>query len=152
MILQLPVEIETAMVTHAYACHPNESCGLLAGDDDGRLRLVIATTNVLSSHTNYTIEPREHFKALRYAESRGWDIIGVFHSHPHTEGYPSSTDIRLAPDPTWIYFLVGMEDIHRPEVRAFSIIDGNVEEKDLDRQLPRETLATAPDHPTGAHT
>ena len=130
MTIDLPAEIETAMLTHAHWCHPRESCGLLLGTGPDDLRMLIATTNVLDSSTNYTIEPREQFAAHRYADRRGWDVVGVFHSHPHTEARPSPTDVRLAPDPTWLYLLVGMERHEDPDVRAFTIVDGPVTRSD----------------------
>ncbi len=124
-------QIQAAMVAHAENCHPEESCGLLASDGAGVIRMAYPLTNVLASATNYTIEPREHVKALRHAESRGWEITGVFHSHPHTGAYPSPTDVRLAPDPDWLYVIVGMEDRSRPVIRAFRIVDGHIQDQPI---------------------
>jgi len=124
----------TAMLVHAENCDPEESCGLIATDPDGILRMVFPLTNALRSSTNYTIEPREHFRAQRHADARGWEITGVFHSHPHTQAYPSPTDVRLAPDPGWLYLLVGMEDRGHPVVRGFRITDGRISEETLEVQ------------------
>ena len=88
MSVKLPAPIREAMLVHAYNCHPEESCGLLAGEPGGPLRMAYPLTNALHSPTNYTIEPTEHFRALRHAESAGWELVGVFHSHPHTGAYP----------------------------------------------------------------
>ncbi len=128
----LPDQIREAMVAHALACHPEEACGLLAADADGRIVFCYPTTNVLHSSTNYTIDPVEHFRALRHAEARGWELAGAFHSHPHTDAYPSETDVRLAAEPDWVYVLVGLADIGRPQVRAFRITDGRVGEIQID--------------------
>jgi proteasome lid subunit RPN8/RPN11 len=128
MTLSIHPEIRQAMLTHAYNCHPEESCGLLAGDESGAIRMAYPLTNVLRSRTNYTIDPREHFRALKHAERQGWDIVGVFHSHPHSEAFPSPTDVRLAPEPDWLYVLVGMEQIDRPDVRGFHIRQGLINE------------------------
>ena len=120
------------MVKHAYSCHPEESCGLLAGPVDGDVQLVFPTTNILHSSTNYTIDPKEHLSAIREADAAGMEIIGVFHSHPHTVGYPSVTDVSLAPDPTWLYVLVGMAEFASPTVRGFRIKDGAITEVPLE--------------------
>jgi proteasome lid subunit RPN8/RPN11 len=128
MTVDIHPEIREAMLVHAYNCHPEESCGLLAGDDSGAIRMAYPLTNVLRSPTNYTIDPGEHFRALKHAERQGWDIVGVFHSHPHTEAYPSPTDVRLAPEPDWLYVLVGMEQLDRPDVRGFHIRQGLITE------------------------
>ncbi len=132
MTIRVAAGIREQIVKHAYACHPEESCGLLAGPRDGDVQLAFPTTNILRSSTNFTIDPREHLSAIRDAEAAGMEIIGVFHSHPHTAGYPSVTDVSLAPDPTWLYVLVGMEDFESPSVRGFRISDGEITEERLE--------------------
>ena len=120
------------IVEHAYACHPEESCGLLAGSGNGDVQRAFPTTNILHSSTNYTIDPKQHLAAIREADQDEMEIVGVFHSHPHTAGYPSVTDVSLAPDPTWLYVLVGMEDYESPTVRGFRIQNGTITEVELE--------------------
>lgn len=132
MTVRIAAGLREQMVKHAYACHPEESCGLLAGSSDGNVDLAFPTTNILHSSTNYTIDPKEHLSAIREADAAGMEIIGVFHSHPHTAGYPSVTDVSLAPDPTWLYVLVGMEDLESPTVRGFRISNGEITEEPLE--------------------
>jgi len=130
-VIVVDPQIREAMLVHAENCLPEESCGLLAFGPDGRIRMAYPLTNDVHSNTNYTIEPREHFKALRHAEAQGWEISGVFHSHPDSAAYPSPTDVRLAPDPTWLYVVVGMGDRTNPEVRGFRILDGEIHDETL---------------------
>ena len=124
-------DVVTAMRVHAANCHPEECCGLLASDAGGVIRMAYPLTNSLRSPTNYTIEPREHIKALRHAESLGWEISGVFHSHPHTQAYPSPTDVALACEPDWLYVVIGMQTPDVPEIRAFHITNSQVHEQQL---------------------
>lgn len=119
-----------AMLVHARNCHPEEACGLLAFDTDGRVRMVYPLTNADQSESSYTIEPAEHFGALKHAEGCGWEIGGAFHSHPHSAAYPSATDIELAVSPRWLYVLVGMNGSD-PDLRAFRISEGEVREERL---------------------
>lgn len=134
MSIRLDAVLCGQMLAHAFACHPEESCGLLAGPSPYEVRRVFPTTNVLHSPTNYTIDPTEHLHAIREAELHDWEIIGVFHSHPHTESYPSVTDVTLAPDPSWLYMIIGMEQIDEPTVRAYRIMAGHITEEMLDVQ------------------
>jgi proteasome lid subunit RPN8/RPN11 len=76
----------------------------------------------------YTIDPRDHLRAERDAEDRGWEIIGVVHSHTHTEAYPSPTDVAQAPDPSWYYAIVSLRDETNPSLRSYRIVDGEVTE------------------------
>jgi [CysO sulfur-carrier protein]-S-L-cysteine hydrolase len=64
----------------------------------------------------------------REAEARGEQILGVYHSHTHTEAKPSPTDIAQAPDPTWRYVLVSLRDVH-PSVRGWRIRAGKIDEE-----------------------
>ena len=94
----------------------------------GRWRRCYPTRNVAASAKLYTVDPGEHLRADRDAEARGIEIIGVFHSHTHTDAYPSPTDVAQAPDPDWHYVLVSLRDTH-PMLRSYRIDGGRVDEE-----------------------
>jgi proteasome lid subunit RPN8/RPN11 len=130
--MEIPVDIHRAMVAHALFCHPEEACGLLAADEGGRLRMAYCLSNADRSPAAYTLDPQEHFRALRHAEAYGWHLAGVFHSHPASPAYPSPTDLARALEPGWLYVLVSLEDREAPAVRGFWIRDGRVEEEPME--------------------
>ncbi len=129
--MRLPRQIYDAIIAHARFEYPNEACGLLAADTDGNLRMAYCLTNRDSSPTTYTVDPTEHFRALRHAERSGWELAGVFHSHTHSAAYPSPTDVRQAMEPDWIYVIAGLRDLHDPDVRGYWIRNGKVSEEAL---------------------
>ena len=117
------------MVGHCYDGLPLEACGLLGGRPAiGKASVCYPTKNAAASSKLYTVDPLDHLKADRDAESQGLEIIGVFHSHTHTDAYPSPTDVAQAPDPTWHYVLVSLRD-EAPVVRSYTIVDGNIAEE-----------------------
>ncbi len=119
------------MARHALAEVPNEACGLLAGVLGAHVvEEVYPCANAEASPVVYTLDPLDHLRAGRDAERHGWEIVGVYHSHTHTEAYPSPTDVAKAPDPEWHYILVSLRD-DEPVVRSFTIVDGIVVEEDL---------------------
>lgn len=124
--VDVPAQIYEAMLMHSRYGYPQEACGLLAADQDGRLRMAYCLTNAERSESSYTIDPTEHFRALQHAESQGWNLTGAFHSHPHSEAFPSKTDLRLAAEPDWIYFIVGLNGA--AAVRAFLLDGGTISE------------------------
>ena len=126
MSVRLDAGLVAQMIAHAEVWHPEEACGLLGGPSPTDIRRVFPTVNVLHSQTNFTIDPTQHLHAIREAEQEGWDIVGVFHSHPHTGAYPSVTDVALAPDPSWLYVIIGMEKLNEPTVRAYRIVRGAI--------------------------
>jgi [CysO sulfur-carrier protein]-S-L-cysteine hydrolase len=117
----------TEMIGHAYDGYPLEACGLLAGRGDVVQRFV-ACTNEAASARIYTIPPQELLRAERAAEDDGMEIIGVFHSHTHSEPFPSPTDVEQAPDPGWHYVIVSLKR-EAPETRSYRIVDGGISEE-----------------------
>jgi len=128
-VLTLTKPLYEQMVAHCLAGLPDEACGLLGGDPrTGAVQTCYPTKNLAASAKLYTVDPKEHLRADRDAEANGHEIIGVFHSHTHTEAYPSPTDVGQAPDPGWHYVLVSLRDIE-PVVRSFRIVDGIISEE-----------------------
>jgi proteasome lid subunit RPN8/RPN11 len=121
----MPEEIRQAILTHAENTLPDECCGLIAGVE-GAIRFAYPLTNSDPSPVSFTVDPGEHFGAMSHAESQGWEISGVFHSHPTGEPSPSATDVAMAWDPLWIHLVVA-----RGEIAAFRIVDGEVEAVEL---------------------
>ena len=142
-MLRLPSEVYLTMIGHCIAGLPDEACGLLGGDPvTGEVTTCYPTRNVAASAKVYTVDPLEHLRADRDAESRGASILGVFHSHTHTDAYPSPTDVAQAPDPGWHYVIVSLRDTH-PVVRSYSIVDGKATEESVVLLGPRRPSAVA---------
>jgi proteasome lid subunit RPN8/RPN11 len=128
-MLRLGPEPYKRMVAHCYDGLPDEACGLFGGDPGtGKAHITYPTRNAAASARVYEVDPRDYLQADRDAEARGMQIIGVFHSHTHTDAYPSPTDVAQAPDPEWHYVLVSLKDLV-PVVRSYRIVDGNITEE-----------------------
>lgn len=72
---------------------PNESCGLLLGENDAVVE-ILPMRNVDESPLTFSIESTELVGAYNLAESKGLQVIAIFHSHP-AQPSPSSTDIKF---------------------------------------------------------
>ena len=119
------------MAAHSLRSLPYEGCGLLVGESGGaRVHRVVPAENVAASSRLYTVDPKALLHAYRDADEQGLDIIGVFHSHTHTDPYPSPTDVAQAPDPTWHYVIVSLRD-EVPSTRSFKIVAGVVHEEPI---------------------
>lgn len=117
------------MLGHAYDELPLEACGLLVGVGDKCTRFV-RTDNLAKSAIVYTVDPKQHLRAEIAAEDSGESIIGVMHSHTHTDAYPSATDIAAAPDPTWHYVIVSLRD-DAPMLRSWRIGEATFAEEQV---------------------
>lgn len=130
----LPIDPATwdAMVAHAWSDFPYEVCGLLGIADDGSITH-FPITNDERSMTYYVMNPKELLRAVREIEDNDWEMV-IWHSHTHTQAYPSATDIRLAMYPDATYAIVTLQDRDAPDVRAFRIVDGEVTERPVERR------------------
>jgi [CysO sulfur-carrier protein]-S-L-cysteine hydrolase len=122
-MLTVSVSQRDAMVASCIRALPNEGCGLLLGTVEGLVHEVIASDNVADSAKVYEIDPKLMLRATRRADAEGLEVIGVFHSHTHSEARPSPTDVRQAPDPAWHYVLISLMDTPA-DVRSYRVIDG----------------------------
>jgi proteasome lid subunit RPN8/RPN11 len=130
-MLRLPRDLYFEMVAHCIAGLPDEACGLLGGDPaTGSVERCYPARNAAASARVYTVDSLDLLRADRDAERHGLQLIGVFHSHTHTDAYPSPTDVAQAPDPGWHYVVVSLRDTH-PMVRSYRIREGSVEEESV---------------------
>ncbi len=117
-----------AMVWHSRYEEPAEACGLLAMDAQGSIRFVYCLTNSVEATDSFTIAPHEYFGASRHAERNGWEIAGLFHSHPSGHLIPSATDRSNAPGSDWLYVIVGTD-----EARIFRLVRGQFDQIGAER-------------------
>lgn len=138
--LRLSVTQYERILAHCYDGLPDEACGLLGGPVTGPLDHREATgfvsevypaVNADASARTYTVDGRDYLRAMRDAEARGDEIIGVWHSHTHTDPYPSPTDVRSAVDPLWLYAIVSLRD-DVPMLRAYRIRNDAISETRVD--------------------
>jgi proteasome lid subunit RPN8/RPN11 len=139
-VLRLTELQYATIIGNCYDGFPDEACGLLIGpwgidaQPTGAISLAYPCRNADASARTYTVDPRDMLAAGRLAEERGHEIVGVWHSHTHTDPYPSPTDVRQAVDPAWWYPIISLRD-SEPMLRAYRIVDGRIAEGqvELDR-------------------
>jgi len=104
---------------HSEKNSPNEACAILFGKTyDGNITVkeIFLTKNIENSPVNFTMSPEELILAYSKAERENLDVSAIFHSHPGSVAYPSSTDkkyMEINPVP-WVIF----SNIH-DEFRAY---------------------------------
>ena len=131
-VLSLNPEQIDHIQSHARDCYPQECCGLMLGhivDVGGELQKTLlglyttdnawdsasesidaqASEQTLTANRRYWIAPQDLFNAQKYARTQGWDIIGVYHSHPNHEAVPSECDRNWA-WPQYSYVIVAVNN------------------------------------------
>jgi [CysO sulfur-carrier protein]-S-L-cysteine hydrolase len=124
--MRIPRPLWDELIAHAQEDAPNECCGYLRAED-GRVAEVFRAENPRKSPYGYELDHKSLF-AANQLDDEGHEV-GIYHSHPKSPAEPSQTDINLAHYPHWTYLIVSLAG--EPEVRAWRIADGSVEEEDL---------------------
>ena len=130
-MVQVLQAVYDGMISHALEERPYECCGMLAGHD-GRITRQLRATNVADRKAvRYEVAPREILRIMDAIDDADLDHVGIYHSHTHTRAYPSATDIGLAAYPVF-YVIVSLVDFQNPQVKAYTITDGEVTEEPIE--------------------
>ncbi|MGH2808809.1 MAG: Mov34/MPN/PAD-1 family protein [Actinomycetota bacterium] len=123
MDIRIPSALVDEMISHLESERPNEGCGLF-GARDGEIVKVFRMGNASASPVRYSLDPKQQFAVYQKLEEEGWELGGVYHSHTHTEAFPSPTDVRLASEDV-PYVIVSLAE-NPPSIRAFRIVKENL--------------------------
>lgn len=139
--MEIPSAMVDEMVAHARAGFPNEACGVLAGAN-GLPERVFPMRNAEASPVVYRFDGNEQLRVFAEIEDNGWELLAIFHSHTHTEAYPSPTDRaqahwrdpvtgrEAAAYPGVRYLILSLAE-KDPVLRAFTFRDGEPVEEEV---------------------
>ncbi len=100
---------------HADNGRPNESCAILFGTENEKeikVEKIFLTKNIEKTSENFTISAEQRLEADKMERELQLKIIGIFHSHPDSQAFPSSTDkkfMELNPV-VWIIYSGALRD------------------------------------------
>ena len=123
------------VVGHARATKPRECCGILIGRA-GEIHRAVRARNLAESATRFEIDPRDHLVAIHAARSEGLEVVGFYHSHPHSDPWPSETDLAESNDARAVHLIVGLKN-DEPVMKLFRLDEQSAEE------LPLQTRVSA---------
>ncbi|MGI8476857.1 MAG: Mov34/MPN/PAD-1 family protein [Thermomicrobiales bacterium] len=126
-VLRLPPGMADAIVAHAREASPRECCGVIGGSG-GDLHELRRVANAHPGLDFYTMDDTALFKTYREFDGRGWEFAVIYHSHPTSAAFPSSSDVALAAWPDACYVICSLEAPDWPSLRGFRIVDGVVSE------------------------
>ena len=108
---------------------PNEACAILFGKEDKVLDIFL-TDNIEESPVNFTISNEQLIEAYKIAEDQNVEIVGIFHSHPNSDAFPSNTDKKfMQSNPVaWIIYS-GINKNFKAHILESDSIEIPIEEK-----------------------
>jgi proteasome lid subunit RPN8/RPN11 len=125
------------IVAHAREAAPAECCGVLIGAGQ-RIADAVRTANVDANPNRFEIDPGDHLRAIRAARTRGLEVLGFYHSHPHSAPTPSPSDRAEASYPDHLYLIVSPRGepvevrLYRLEADGFKDVPWTLEEVPLE--------------------
>ncbi|GGK86222.1 peptidase [Sphaerisporangium melleum] len=132
-MLTISQELVDKIIAHAWADHPDEACGVVAGPaGSDRPERFVPMENAERSPTFYRFDSMEQFRVWREMDDRDEEPVVIYHSHTSTEAYPSRTDASYASEPNTHYVLVSTADPDDVQFRSYRIVDGVITEEDVE--------------------
>jgi proteasome lid subunit RPN8/RPN11 len=114
-MIQLAENHRKEIAAHGERDYPHECCGLLLGNfDENKAKLVVETYPISNAReeeakrNRFLIRPEELMRGERYAETKGLEVIGFYHSHPDHPAVPSKYDLEHA-WPVYSYIIVSVK-------------------------------------------
>lgn len=106
MIIIIPTPIKNTLIEYSNN-EDIEVCFILLGNitESINVKRIVKITNERYSSSSFKFKQSEADKTCQYAHENGYDIIGVFHSHPTASAAPSERDIESMKSSDMIWFI-----------------------------------------------
>jgi proteasome lid subunit RPN8/RPN11 len=115
------------IAAHGERDYPYECCGLLLGSFSDNGAKTIAEVFPISNareeqakRNRFLIRPEELIRGERYAETKGLEIVGFYHSHPDHPAVPSQYDLEHA-WPLYSYIVVSVSEGLAQDLRSWEM-------------------------------
>lgn len=114
MSIEIEAQLLERIYNHGESAYPNEGAGLLLGEvleDRWRITEILPLNNSreeAARHNRYLITADDMMHGEEYAERKGLDVLGVFHSHPDHPDQPSEFDRQWAL-PWYCYLITSVQ-------------------------------------------
>ena len=132
-VIRIEYALYDEIIEYARKHLPEEACGLIAGEEneEGKhIKKVYFLENTDHSSEHFNIDPKEQMGAIKDIRSKGYKLLGNWHSHPSSPSRPSEEDIKLAYDSGASYMILSLIS-DNPVMNAFHIEDGKWHKEDL---------------------
>lgn len=126
-MIQLAENQRNEIAAHGERDYPHECCGLLLGSFAAGGVKAISEIYPISNareeqakRNRFLIRPEELTRGERYAETKGLDVVGFYHSHPDHPGVPSQYDLEHA-WPLYSYIVISVSAGAAQDLRSWEM-------------------------------
>jgi len=127
-MLEISIGLIDQIHAHGEAAYPEEGAGFLLGRLDGASRRVTSLVFLTNSRettarrNRYLLTAEDYLAGEQEATRLGWDILGVFHSHPDHLNIPSEFDREWAL-PWFSYLITSIQPGRAAGSRSWRLAD-----------------------------
>ena len=118
--------------------YPYEICGFILGKIDYKNNIreaeeiyQVENQNKERANDRFEIDPKDYLKVENYADNKGIQIIGIYHTHPDHPDKPSQTDLMFA-QPDMSYIIMSVEKGKASNWRSWELEDNHFIEEDVE--------------------
>ncbi len=118
-MLILNKKTKEELITYFKSKIPYEACGLLASEKNNGINIFYPIPNISSyPKKHFKFDPQIYIQSLHDIENKNLHLIGVIHSHPTTNAFPSKMDVDHWHYPDLSYWIYSLPD---DQLNAFFI-------------------------------
>jgi proteasome lid subunit RPN8/RPN11 len=126
-MIELGEKQHNEIAAHGERDYPHECCGLLLGSfadgnskSIGEIYPISNAREEQAKRNRFLIRPEELMRGEQYAEKRGLDVVGFYHSHPDHSAVPSQYDLEHA-WPLYSYIIISISGGAAQDLRSWEM-------------------------------
>jgi proteasome lid subunit RPN8/RPN11 len=96
------------LLDHTNKEEPNEACAILYGnkiEEENTVKEIWLTNNSNPSPIEFTLSAEQTWEMDQKRKELNLEIIGIFHSHPNSDAFPSSTDKKFMQNNPYVWII-----------------------------------------------
>jgi len=121
------------LLDHTCKEEPNEACAILYGnkiEEENIVKEIWLTKNSNPSPIEFTLSAEQTWEMDQKRKELNLEIIGIFHSHPKGDAFPSSTDKKFMQNNPYVWIIYsGINKNFRAFILESDSVEIQIEEK-----------------------
>ena len=121
------------LLDHTCKEEPNEACAILYGnkiEEENIVKEIWLTNNSNPSPIEFTLSAEQTWEMDQKRKELNLEIIGIFHSHPKGDAFPSSTDKKFMQNNPYVWIIYsGINKNFRAFILESDTIEIPIQEK-----------------------
>lgn len=119
--IEIPFSLMNLLAHHAHASPQMEICGLIGSQNGIPTTCYPIENKSPIPHSRFQMDAQQQIGAMRTMRESHQDWFAIYHSHPHSEAFPSERDLDKAAYYEILYIIISLDTQGDPDIRGFRI-------------------------------